>query len=53
MLRWIWDALHISGVIVFHSSGIVQIALNRGDPVARELGPELASLLALEEATII
>jgi len=53
LLRWIRDALHISGVVVFHSSGIVQIVLNRGDPVARELGPGLAALLAPEETAII
>ena len=53
LLRWIRDALHISGVIVIHSSKIVQIVLNRGDPVARELGPGLAALLAPEETAII
>jgi hypothetical protein len=53
LLRWIRDAIHISGVVVFHSSKIVQIVLNRGDPVAGELGPGLAALLAPEETAII
>ena len=53
LLRWIRDVLHISGLVVFHSSGIVQIVLNRGDPVARELGSGLAALLAPEETAII
>jgi len=53
LLRWIRDVIHINGLVVFHSSGIIQIVLNRGDPVARELGPGLAALLAPEETAII
>ena len=53
LLRWIRDVFHISGLVLFHSSEIIQIVLNRGDPVAREIGPGLAALLAPEEATVI
>ncbi|MEO0248676.1 MAG: hypothetical protein ABIN58_03835 [candidate division WOR-3 bacterium] len=53
LLRWIRDVFQVSGLVVFHSSTIVQIVLNRGDPVAREIDPDLAALLTPEEATVI
>lgn len=53
LVRWVRDVFHVSGLIVFHSSAVVQIVLNRGDPVARELGPGLASLLASGQTTVI
>jgi hypothetical protein len=52
LLRWVRDVLPVSGLIVFHSSAVVQIVLNRGDPIAGELCLGLAALL-LEETTII
>lgn len=53
LLRWVRDVFHASGLVVFHSSAMVQIVLHRSDPVAREIGPGLTSLLAPEQTAII
>lgn len=53
LLRWIRDVIHVSGLLVIRSSTIVEIALNRGDPIARELSPGLAALLLPGEVTVI
>ncbi|MFN3763660.1 MAG: transposase, partial [Anaerolineae bacterium] len=53
LLRWVRDVIHVSGLLVVRSSAIVEIVLNRGDPVARELRPGLAALLPPGEVTII
>lgn len=53
ILRWIRDVFQINGLIVFHAATVVQIVLNKGDPVAQELCPGLAHLLAPEQVAVI
>ncbi len=52
ILRWVRDVLQINGLIVFHAATAVQIVLNKGDPLAKELCSGLANLLAPEQVAV-
>lgn len=54
MLRLVWDAFHMNGLIVLHqaSSHIVKIVLNQADPLAKELYAGFAALFAQEQFAI-
>ncbi len=45
--------LQVNGLIVFHAATVVQIVLNKGDPLAKELCSGLADLLAPEQVAVI
>ena len=53
LLRWVRDVLQVNGLIVFHTATVVQIVLNKGDPLAKELCSGLADLLAPEQVAVI
>jgi len=53
ILRWVRDVFQINGLIVFHAATAVQIVLNKGDPLAKELCSGLADLLAPEQVAVI
>jgi hypothetical protein len=54
MLRLVRDLCHMDGsILVDHAGHILQIVLNRDDPLARELSIGLASILAREQIAVI
>lgn len=52
ILRWVRDVFQMNGVIVFHAATAVQIVLNKGDPLAKELCSGLADLLTPEHVAV-
>lgn len=54
LLRMVRDVLQVNGLIVWNqAAGIQQIILNPTDPLAKELQPGLAALLAQEQVAVI
>jgi hypothetical protein len=54
MLRLVRDVCHMNGMILLdHTGRILRIVLNQAEPLARELSVGLASILTLEQISII
>ena len=54
MLRLVRDVCHMNGLVLFDQAGhVLQIVLNRAEPLAKELSVGLTSILAQEQVAVI